>query len=140
VIQIAVSHDMGYRSYLGNAGFTWSHGCASDLHTSNRRLNQFGSCRLAVLIATMSGLESVLTKIGEPHSGQKPRFVLPPLALGDAWKRGVPCKSLKASAVTMTKDENGPPLVVGNLGNNSETSPSVRLWIRSESPRTRICQ
>jgi hypothetical protein len=104
------SHDVGYRSYLGNAGFILSHGCASDVHTSICRLNQLGSSRLAVLIATTLGFGSVLTKIGEPHSGQKPRLVLPPLALGEAWKRGEPCKSLKASAGTTTKEENGPPL------------------------------
>jgi hypothetical protein len=51
-----------------------------------------------------------LTTIGEPQSGQKPRRVLPPISLGEAWKRGEPCKSLKASVGTMTKDENGPPL------------------------------
>jgi hypothetical protein len=51
-----------------------------------------------------------LTAIGEPHSGQKPRWVLPPRSLGEAWKRSEPCKSLKASAGTMMKDENGPPL------------------------------
>jgi hypothetical protein len=35
---------------------------------------------------------------------------LPPISLGEAWKRGEPCKSLKVPVGTMTKDENGPPL------------------------------
>ena len=100
----------GYFSNFGNAGFIWSHGCASDVHTSTCGLNQLGSSKLAVLIATNWGTESGLTTIGEPQSGQKPRRVLPPISLGEAWKRGEPCKSLKASVGTMTKDENGPPL------------------------------
>jgi hypothetical protein len=110
VIQTGISHDVGYRSYLGNAGFIWSHGCASDVHTSICRLNQLGSSKLATLIPTTSGFGSVLAKIGEPHSGQKPRWVLPPRSLGESWKRSEPCKSLKAPAGTITKDENGPPL------------------------------
>ena len=51
----------GYFSNFGNAGFIWSHGCASEVHTSICGLNQLGSSRLAVLIATMSGVESGLT-------------------------------------------------------------------------------
>ena len=43
----------GYFSNFGNAGFIWSHGCASDVHTSTCGLNQLGSSKLAVLIATM---------------------------------------------------------------------------------------
>src|SRR5436190_8387193 len=100
----------GYFSNFGSAGFIWSHGCASDVHTSTCGLNQLGSSRLAVLIATNCGTASGLTATGEPHSGQKPRWVLPPASLGEAWKRSEPCKSLKASVGTMTKDENGPPL------------------------------
>jgi hypothetical protein len=106
----AESQDGGYFSNFGNAGFIWSHGCASDVHTSTCGLNQLGSSKLAVLIATNWGTESGLTTIGEPQSGQKPRRVLPPISLGEAWKRSEPCKSLKASVGTMTKDENGPPL------------------------------
>src|SRR5438552_16281667 len=98
----AESPDGGYFSNFGNAGFIWSHGCASDVHTSTCGLNQLGSSRLAVLIATNSGTASGFTTTGEPHSGQKPRRVLPPISLGEAWKRGEPCKSLKASAGTMT--------------------------------------
>ncbi len=106
----AESQDGGYFSNFGNAGFIWSHGCASDVHTSICGLNQLGSSKLAVLIATNWGTESGLTTIGEPQSGQKPRRVLPPISLGEACKRSEPCKSLKASVGTMTKDENGPPL------------------------------
>ena len=43
----------GYFSNFGNAEFIWSHGCASDVHTSTCGLNQLGSSKLAVLIATM---------------------------------------------------------------------------------------
>ena len=100
----------GYFSNFGSAGFIWSHGCASAVHTSICKLNPPGSSRLAVRIATIWGCESVLTTIGEPHSGQKPRRVMPPASLGKAWKRGEPCRSLNASAGTMTYDENGPPL------------------------------
>src|SRR6478672_9782076 len=100
----------GYFSNFGNVGFIWSHGCASDVHTSTCGLNQLGSSKLAVLIATNWGTESGLTTIGEPQSGQKPRRVSPRISLGEAWKRSEPCKSLKASVATMTKDENGPPL------------------------------
>lgn len=42
----------GYFSNFGSAAFMWSHGCASDVHTSTCGLNQLGSSRLAVLIAT----------------------------------------------------------------------------------------
>src|SRR5438477_12274892 len=92
----------GYFLNLGNAGFMWSHGCASDVHTSTCGLNQLGSSKLAVLIATNCGTASGLTAIGEPHSGQKPRWVLPTASLGEAWKRSEPCKSLKASVGTIT--------------------------------------
>ena len=108
--RIAESQDGGYFSNFGNAGFIWSHGCASDVHTSTCGLNQLGSSKLAVLIATNWKTASGLTTIGEPQSGQKPRRVLPPISLGEAWKRSEPCKSLKASVGTMAKDENGPPL------------------------------
>jgi len=47
----ALSPDGGYFSNFGNAGFSRSHGCASDVHTSTCGLNQLGSSRLAVLIA-----------------------------------------------------------------------------------------
>ena len=47
------SADQGYFSYFGNAGFMWSHGCASDVHTSTCGFNQLGSSKLAVLIATI---------------------------------------------------------------------------------------
>src|SRR5262245_56482211 len=42
----------GYFSKFGNAEFMGSHVCASDVHTSICRLNQLGSSRLVVLIAT----------------------------------------------------------------------------------------
>ena len=100
----------GYFSNFRRAGFIWSHVCASDVHTSTCGLNQLGSSRLAVLIATMSGCESVMTWIGEPQSGQKLRWVLPPASLGESWERSEPWESLKASDGTMTKDEKGPPL------------------------------
>ena len=100
----------GYFSNFRRAGFIWSHVCASDVHTSTCGLNQLGSSRLAVLIATMSGCESVTTWIGEPQSGQKLRWVLPPASLGELWERSEPWESLKASDGTITKDENGPPL------------------------------
>ena len=100
----------GYFSNFRRAGFIWSHVCASDVHTSTCGLNQLGSSRLAVLIATMSGCESVMTWIGEPQSGQKLRWVLPPASLGESWERSEPWESLKASDGTITKDENGPPL------------------------------
>ena len=51
----AESQDGGYFSNFGNAGFIWSHGCASDVHTSTCGLNQLGSSKLAVLIATNWG-------------------------------------------------------------------------------------
>ena len=35
------------------AGFIWSQGCASDIHTSICWSNQLGSSRLVVLIATI---------------------------------------------------------------------------------------
>src|SRR5438477_4425719 len=92
----------GYFSNFGNVGFIWSHGCASDVHTSTCGLNQLGSSKLAVLIATNCGAASGLTRIGEPQSGQKPRWVLPPASLGESWKRGKPCKILNASFGTMT--------------------------------------
>src|SRR5437868_6290718 len=38
--------------FSDRSGFMWSHGCASDVHTSTCGLNQLGSSRLAVLIAT----------------------------------------------------------------------------------------
>ena len=100
----------GYFSNFRRAGFIWSHVCASDVHTSTCGLNQLGSSRLAALIATMSGCESVMTWIGEPQSGQKLRWVLPPASLGESWERSEPWESLKASDGTMTKDEKGPPL------------------------------
>src|SRR5881398_1937477 len=92
----------GYFSNFGNAGFIWSQGCASDVHTSTCGLNQLGSSKLAVLIATNCETASGFTTIGDPQLGQKPRRVLPPISLGEAWKRGEPCKSLKASVGTMT--------------------------------------
>ena len=100
----------GYFSNFRRAGFIWSHVCASDVHTSTCGLNQLGSSRLAALIATMSGCESVMTWIGEPQSGQKLRWVLPPASLGESWEYSEPWESLKASDGTMTKDEKGPPL------------------------------
>lgn len=45
------AESLGYFSNFGSAGFIWSHGCASDVHTSTSGLNQLGSSRLAVLIA-----------------------------------------------------------------------------------------
>src|SRR4029453_15880448 len=68
----------GYSLNFGNAGFILSHGCASDVHTSTCGLNQLGSSKLAVLIATNWGTASGLTTIGEPHSGQKPRWACHP--------------------------------------------------------------
>lgn len=100
----------GYLSNLGSPGFIQSHGCESEVQTSICGLKRLGSSRLAVLIAANSGAASELTTIGEPQSGQKPRRVMPPASLGEPWKRGEPCKSLKAPADTVTKDENGPPL------------------------------
>jgi hypothetical protein len=47
------SYPVGYFSNFGNEGFMWSHGCAFEVHTSTCGLNQLGSSRLAVLIATM---------------------------------------------------------------------------------------
>ena len=100
----------GYFSNFVNVGFIWSHGCASDVHTSICGSNQLGSSRLPDRIATNWGTASGLPSTGEPHWVQKPRCVFPPISLGEAWKCGVPCKSLNASAGTMMKDENGPPL------------------------------
>jgi len=88
----------------------WSHGCASDVQTSICGLNQVGSFKLAVLIATIRGWESVLTTIGEPQFVQNPRWVFPPASLGMSWKRSEPCKTVNPWTGTMTKDENGPPL------------------------------
>jgi len=50
---VQFSADQGYFSNFGNAGFMWSHGCASDVHTSTCGFKQLGSSRLAVLIATI---------------------------------------------------------------------------------------
>src|SRR5215471_8735679 len=50
-------------SNFGNAGFIWSHGCASNVHTSTCGLNQLGSSKLAALIPTNWGTESGLTAI-----------------------------------------------------------------------------
>jgi hypothetical protein len=63
---------------------------------------------------------------------------MPPASLGEAWKRSEPCKSLKASAGTMTKDENDLRWIADNLDSDSETSSPVLRWIRSESRRKRI--
>src|SRR4029453_3081343 len=55
----------GYFSNFGNAEFSSSHGCASDIHVSISGLNQLGSSRLAVLIPTSCGAARGTPRIGE---------------------------------------------------------------------------
>jgi hypothetical protein len=50
---------------------------------------------VAAAATVAAALTDVLpeTTTGTPQSGQKPRRVMPPCSLGDAWKRGEPCYS-----------------------------------------------
>src|SRR5690242_4792665 len=65
---------------FGRSGFMWSHGCALNVQISPIGLNQLGSSRLPALITIMPLPEELSAKSGEPHSAQKPRRAVRPLA------------------------------------------------------------
>ncbi len=86
----ARSSAVGVPGKFGSSGFRKSQGCTLPVQIFASRTIRAGSSRLATLIPWISGNSAAFAASGDPHSAQKPRYVLCPVVPVLSWNFGSP--------------------------------------------------